>query len=114
MRKNKRRPRKFLILSIVSLVALAYLIYFFPPDYKVQIPILDLSFLISHLSFPLLFLFIFSTATYLTKSTKHGVLLGLFAISALGLKLTNLTHPFFFLLLAGFFLMLELLISNQK
>jgi hypothetical protein len=114
IRNNRPRPKKFLALSILSVTALALLINSFPPDFKIQIFTSHLSPLTSHLLFPLLFLFLFSTTTFITKNIKHGMLLGLFVICYLGLRLVNLTHPFFFLLLAGLFLMLELLFSYKR
>ena len=111
MRKRKR-SLKYLFLSIVSLPALIALIYFFSP--AKYLSVFSFQFSVFSLLFPLLFIFIFSITTYISKSPNHGILLGLFAISALLFRWNNLAHPFFFLLLAALFLVLELLFAYKK
>jgi hypothetical protein len=109
---RRRKPIKFLFLSITALPIIGFLVYNFPPDLKMEIGNWKLE--IMYLFLPLLFLFIFSLTTYFSKNTKHGLLLGLFVVSLLTFRMSNLTHPFFLLLLAAFFLMLELLFSYRK
>ena len=111
MRKRKK-PIKFLLLSILSFLALIYIIFFIPPSYHIQIfslqlPIVSL-FLLS------LFLFCFSLPTYLFKNRADGLLISIFAVSIFVFRLTNLTHPFFFILLVSLFLTLELLFTYKK
>lgn len=110
--RRRKRPITYLFISIVSLVSFSWVIYFFPPNYTFTV----ISYKLPVISFffPLLFLFVFSTTTYLSKSTKHGILAGLFAVAFLIFRLNNLTHPFFFLLLASLFLILELMFSYRK
>lgn len=109
---RRRKPIKFLLISLISLPLIGFLIYSFPPNWKFEIGNLKLE--IIYLLFPIIFLFFFSLTTYFSKNTKHGLLLGLFVVSLLAFRMNNLTHPFFLLLLAAFFLTLELLFSYRK
>jgi hypothetical protein len=109
---RRKNPTKFLYLFIIFIFLLLGLIYFYPPEYKFQIFGYRLS--VISLFFPLLFFITYSLTAYLSKSSKHGVLAGLFIVFFLIFRLTNLTHPFFFLLLASLFLILELLFSYRK
>jgi hypothetical protein len=110
--RNKKNVKLFLLLGIPSFLGLMATIFFFSPDTNLslsnyKIPLLPLFFL-------LLFSFFFSLGSFLFKSKIHGLLLGLFVISYLLFRLNNLTHPFFFILLAGLFLTLELLFTYRK
>jgi hypothetical protein len=110
--RNKRSIKLFLLLGIPSFLGLIATIFLFSPDTNLsfgnyKIPILPLFFL-------LLFNFFFSLGSFLFKSKTHGLLLGLFVISYFLFYLNNLTHPFFFILLAGLFLTLELLFTYRK
>lgn len=109
---RRKRPLKYLALSILSLASISGVIYFLTPSQL--LPILNYKLSVMNLFLPVLFLFIFSTTTYISKSSKHGVLLGLFMVSIISFKLNNLTHPFFFLLLAALFLVLELMFAYRK
>ncbi|HSA83865.1 MAG TPA: hypothetical protein VLF20_03180 [Patescibacteria group bacterium] len=113
--RQRKRSIVLLIISILSFLALAYLIFFISPDYQLLVP-RSFSVVGSSLIFffPLLFLFCFSLITYLFKSKTHGLLVGLFVITFLLFRLSNLTHPFFFILLAGLFLTLELFFAHRK
>ncbi|HUQ85647.1 MAG TPA: hypothetical protein VM077_04945 [Candidatus Limnocylindrales bacterium] len=110
--RKKKKNLKYLITTAASLPLLAYLIYSFPPDFKLTIMGYQLS--VIYLFFPLLFLSLLSTISLISKSSKHGLLFGLFAVCFLSFRLNGLTHPFFFLLLAALFLVLELLFSYRK
>jgi hypothetical protein len=107
-----KRPLPFLILSAITLICLTALISLFAPDQQLTINNLQLTPLYGF--FALLFLFIFSTFTYLLKSKKHGILIAGFALIYLVFRLNDLTHPFFFILLAALFLTVELLVSYRK
>ena len=112
MRRQRKNPLKYLLISIASFLTLIYILFFIPPSYHIQIfsfqiPILSLFFIF-------LFSFLFSLPTFIFKNKSHGLLLGLFAISILVFRLTGLTHPFFFILLVSLFLTLELLFTYKK
>ncbi len=110
--KSPERSLKSIFLSIIFLSILSSLIYFFPPNHTFtllffKLPIV-LLFLIS------LFLFIFYLILFLFKSPLHAGLISLLGITSLIFKLNNIDHPFFFILLAALFLMLELFFSYKK
>ena len=107
-----KRPVAFLILSIITLISLTLLIFLSLPDQ--QLTINNLTFTMLYGFFILLFLFIFSTFTYLLNSKKHGILIAGFALIYLIFRLNDLTHPFFFILLSALFLTVELLVSYRK
>src|SRR4051812_32519247 len=109
---RRKRPVKFLLLSIVSLVSLSLLIYHLPPTYNFSLLNSQLSTL--YLFFLLLFLFLFSLITFISKSIKHGILIALFFPIYLLFRINNLTHPFFFLLLFGLFMTLEFLFAANR
>jgi hypothetical protein len=109
--RHYKRSLKFLVLSILSLFVLSALILFFPPGWILDIGYWKLEIL--YVFFPLLFLFLFFIGTYLFKSKKHGFFIGLFVMLYLIMRLNSLTHPFFFILLAGLFLTLELMVSRK-
>lgn len=111
MRKRKRQL-KYLLIILVTLPLLSFLIYKYPPNWKFEIGNLKLEIL--YLFFPLIFLFLLSTISFFSKSSKHGLLISLFAVCFLSFRLNGLTHPFFFLLLAALLLVLELLFSYRK
>jgi hypothetical protein len=111
--RRRRKPLKHLMLSVISLIIFVGLVIFFPPSSSIALATVG-ELPVIYLFFPLAFLFVFSTTAYFSKSTKHGLLLALFVISALLLRLNNLNHPFFLLLLAAFFLTLELLFAYRK
>ena len=110
--KRRKRSIKFLILSLPFFILLTSLIYFLPPNY--QLHIINFKLSVMNLFLLPLFIFLFLITTFFSKSTKHGILLGLFATSFLTFRLNNLTHPFFFLLLSALFLVLELLFAYRK
>ncbi len=123
MRKH-RRPFILLIISILSFLALASLIFFFPP-YTSMMPhylIQSLPFSLGKfiqvpsllLFFVLLAFFLFTTGSYILKSKKHGILIAGFVISYLLLRLNHLTNLFFLILLFALFVVLELMVSSRK
>ncbi|HZE87347.1 MAG TPA: hypothetical protein VE090_04020 [Methylomirabilota bacterium] len=110
---HQRKTRlPFLISALLSLVALIFLIISFPPT--LQVSLLHISFSLLVIFFLLLGIFLFTTGTYLFKSKKHGILFACFIVSYLVLRLNNLTHPFFFILLCALFLTLELLFNYRR
>lgn len=111
MRGHKKRLL-FLLLSIASGLLLGGLIYFYPPDASFPFIFFQLSYLT--LFFLLLAIWLFATGTFIFKSKLHGILLSLFVIIYLIFRLTDLTHPFFLIMLAALFLSLELFVSYRK
>ncbi len=122
--RHQKRPLLLLIIGIFSLLALAGLIYFFPPDTA-----FTLSQILPNLSFPLekfiqvsiiilffllLAIFLFSLCSYAFKSKAHGVLIASFFVIYFLFRLNHLTNPFFLILLIALFVTLELFVSNKK
>lgn len=112
MVRQRKRSLTLLILALFSLITMLLLVGFFPPTH--EFPLFTLQIPILYIFFITLFLCCFSATSYFFKSKVHGILLGLFLVSILVFRLNNLTHPFFFILLAGLFLTLELLFTYRK
>src|SRR5258708_20584800 len=110
--RQRRRPIKFLLLSLLLLFLLSLLIYFLPPNFKFSI--FNIEFMVLQFFLFLLLLFLFAFGSFLFKSKKRGILIALFGVSYFLFRLNNLTHPFFLLLLISLFLALELLFSYRK
>lgn len=62
----------------------------------------------------LIFFLFFAIGTLLFKTRTHGFLLASFIISYLILRLNDLNHPIFFILLAGLFIALEFLFAQSE
>ena len=121
--RHQKRPLSLLIIGIISLVTLAYLIYFFPPNSNLTFPKIITTLPISlenYLQIPPLILFFlltaiffFSIGSYIFKSKAHGILIAGLVIVYLLFRLYHLTHPFFLILLLALFLVLELFVSSR-
>jgi hypothetical protein len=109
---KKKRPFWLLVISILSLVALWYLILNYSPIFQFSISNFQFSILIP--GFALLFLLVFSLFTFLLNNSRRGFLLGLLAISYLLLRLNGLTSPFFAILLLILFGGIELFFIKRK
>ncbi|GIW61345.1 MAG: hypothetical protein KatS3mg089_0197 [Patescibacteria group bacterium] len=110
--RRKRRTWKFLILSILSFIALLIIITTLSPYQNFSIKFASIPVVI--IFYMLLALFIFSFFAFLLKSRKHGILLSIFTVIYFVFRANNLTHPFFFLLLLALFLTLELLFTSKR
>jgi hypothetical protein len=107
---------------VLSLVALGLFVYFIAPTTQLIpnellaiTPFANQSATATRmLFFILLALFLFSSGTYVFKSKTHGILIASFAVIYLVFRLSNLTNPFFLILLAALFLTLELFVSYRK
>ena len=109
---KQKRNILFFSLFLLSSISLLYLIFYQPPNLQIHLMTLSLSILLFF--FVALFCFLLSLGSLALRSTKHGILLGLFAVSYLIMRLNSLTHPFFLLLLLGIFLALELLFIGRR
>jgi hypothetical protein len=76
--------------------------------------IYDLGFQILPIALLLAFLFIFSLFSFLLNNKRRGFLISCFVLGYFILKLMNLTHPFFTILLLILLIMLELLFAKRK
>jgi hypothetical protein len=122
--RHRGRPLLLLLIGIISLIALAALIYFVSPNLSFGPALLfpNLSFPLEKfvqipttiLFFILFSIFIFCTSSYILKSKTHGVLITGFLIIYLIFRLTHLTNPFFLILLLALFVTLELFVSNRR
>lgn len=109
----KRRRNPFmLVLFCLFLFSLGILLLYFPPTSYYNIGGFHITLL------PVFFFFLFgvffSGGAFLFKSKSHGILFGLFIVIYLILRINNLTHPFFLILLFALFLTLELMVSYRK
>jgi hypothetical protein len=109
---RRRRPLLLLVLGLVSLGSLAGLVYNYPPN--VQPIIFSYSVPLLHIFILLLFSTLFCLGSFAFKSKSHGFLIATFTSIYLVFRLNNLTHPFFFILLFGLFVSLELFVSYRK
>jgi hypothetical protein len=100
-----RRITPLLPITIFLFLLLTAILFFLPPGAQVPFAFISLSMLT--LVFPLVFLLFFGIGTLLFRSRFNGLLLGLFVVSALLLRLNDLKHPLFLILLAAFFITLE-------
>ena len=101
-----------IVISILTVAALTYLILKFSPSARFLI--LNYQFPVIALFLALLFIFLFSLSAFILTSTRRGVLIGLFAVIYLILRLNNLTHPFFLIMLLILFACVELLFAKRK
>lgn len=109
----KRRRNPFmLVFFFLFLSSLGVLLFYFPPTSFYSIGGVNLTLL--PVFFFLLFGVFFSAGAFLFKSKSHGILFGLFIVIYLILRINNLTHPFFLILLFALFLTLELMVSYRK
>ncbi|MBI2031498.1 MAG: hypothetical protein HYT08_02675 [Candidatus Levybacteria bacterium] len=111
MRRGKR-PFWLLAISLLSLVFLIYLIVSLSPNYQFstlnfQLPILPV-FLLT------VFLSLFFSFSYIFINFRRGFVVGLFTVTYLLLRLFDLTHIFFLIILTILFLTLELFFSYKK
>jgi hypothetical protein len=83
-------------------------IFLFPPDLSLKLSLITIPLYAA--LFIVAFLFLYSLTAYLTRSFIHGILIGLFPVVYLIMRLNELTNPLFFVLLAGIFVGLELLL----
>ncbi len=117
---RKRKPFWLLVVSLLSLAILIYLVLNFPPSHQFTIYNLPFDFAqggrftILPIVLILIFLFIFSLFGFILNNKRRGVLIAVFVLGYLILKLLNLTHPFFIILLLVLLIMLELLFAKRK
>ena len=129
-----RRKRSFwlLVLSLLSFAALIYLIVSFNPSSKLHLPLEALLGLRSHFGeggakwgitnyqlpilpvfFLLLFFFLFSLLSYLSRNLRRGATIGLLIITYLTFRMLNLDSPLFIALPIALFISLELFFKKR-
>src|SRR3989344_3844363 len=98
--KRRKKPIWLLIGGLLSLVIFIYLIVFFSPNSQFSLAPRSLGEVgIFPLFFILIFAFLFSLFSFLLNNFRRGIFVGLFALIYLLLRLLNLTHPFFLIML---------------
>lgn len=100
-----RRLSPLFPIGFITFLSLIAIILFIPPSFRFVTPLF--SFSILSVAFPLVFVLFFAIGTLLFKTRMHGFLLSSFVTSYLLLRLNDLNHPIFFVLLAAFFIALE-------
>jgi hypothetical protein len=123
MRQHKR-PLSLLIIGIISLLTLAALVYYFPPNNNLTFPdtLVTIPFSLAKfiqipptiIFFVLLAIFLFSIGSFSFKSKAHGILIAGMVVIYLLFRLNHLTHPFFLILLLALFFTLEMLVSSKN
>ncbi len=109
---RKKRALPLLLVSILSLIAILFVIYLIPPTYAVALTGIQINILFFFL--PLLFIFTYSLLSFVFQKKTHGILAGIFLIFYLILRLGGFTHPLFLLILLALLLILELLFVNKS
>lgn len=110
MRKNSR-DFVALITGLLFLGALIYIVLNFGPDKNIKV----LNFYLPPL--PVFFVLFFIGVYELFKfilNQRRGLLIAFFATLYLILRLNNLTHPFFAILILALFMTFELLFKERK
>lgn len=110
--ERKKRKRHLLLAGTISFFLFLFYLNFVSPDQRITFFTIQLPPLIPF--FFLLFLFLYCFTTYLTHRGLNGLLVSVFITAYLLLRLNNLTHPIFFLLLLALFIVLELLLTSKK
>ncbi|MEN9407249.1 MAG: hypothetical protein RLZZ455_465 [Candidatus Parcubacteria bacterium] len=109
---RKKRALPLLLVSILSLIAILFVIFLIPPTYAVALTGIQINILFFFL--PLLFIFTYSLLSFVFQKKTHGILAGIFLILYLILRLGGFTHPLFLLILLALLLILELLFVNKS
>gem|GEM_PF-4945915 len=107
--KRQKREKWLLIATIVSIFLFFVCTIFLPPNS--QTTLLNYTMQTDIIFFLFLFLAIFFTCSYLFRSFKHGILIGVFILSLSVLRLNHLLNLFFFLILLGLFTATEYLLK---
>jgi hypothetical protein len=111
--QKKRFHRiSWFLASLIFIALFVLLIIYYAPQSSVTIANFHVTCLVFF--FILLFCALFSLTTVISKSKKHGFLIGLFTVIYLLFRLNHLTHPFFLILLLALFFVLELMVSNRN
>lgn len=121
--RHRKRPLSLLFISIISLITLGCLVYFFSPNTNLTFPQTEITLPFSidkyiqlpplPIFFILIAIFLFSTGAFLLKSKAHGVLIAGLVLTYLLFRLSHLTHPFFLILLLALFFSLEMFVSSR-
>lgn len=100
------------MLFILCFVLLSLIIIYIPPTSTLIIAGVPLSPLPYFLM--LTFGLFLAISALLFNTVIHGILIGLFLVCYLLLRVNDLAHPFFLILLSAIFLTIELMISSRK
>ena len=110
--RKKRRPVWQLVLGLTALSATLYFVISYSPESPVTI---------SHYEFPslplffiLLFFAVAFTCSYIFKNLRRAIFIAVFLEAYLLLRLNNLTHIFFLIILVCLFLIGDLLFGKKN
>ena len=118
---RRKKPFWLLVISLLSLGGLIYLVFFNPPSYQLPLPlealarweITNYKLPITVVFFLLLFTFLLSLITYLSRNARRGATIGLLIIVYLIFRMLHLNSPYFLLLLIALFISLELFFKKR-
>lgn len=106
-----KRITPLLPITIILFILVLVIFFLVPPS--TQIPLGFTSFSIRYVALTLVYLLFFGIGTLIFKTRLNGTLLALFVISFLVLRLNDLKHPIFFVILAALFITVEFYFSQS-
>ena len=118
---RRKRPFWLFIISTLSLAGLIYLIITYSPNYQFSLPfealakwgIYNFQFPILYIFFLLFFIFLTSIISYLLRSPRRAILIGLLTIIYFIFRMFHLNSPYFLLLLLALYISLELFFKKN-
>lgn len=119
---RKKRSLLFLFSGLLSLILIFYFLVKIDPKTSFYLSdFLPVEIIASWNTIPsvyiflaLIFIFLFSLFTFLSRNKRRGIFIGAFVASYLILRLQNLTQFYFFIILLALFITLEITFSKQK
>lgn len=106
-----KRITPLIPITLCLFLTLLLIIFFVSPATQLNLGFFSLSVL--YPVFFLVFLFCFGIGTLLFRNRFHGMLLSLFVICFLLLRLNDLKHPIFFVILAALFVTTEFFFAQS-
>lgn len=123
---RRKRPFWLLVISLLSLTGLIYLIINYSPNSQLSFPLeVPLSgtkwgtysanwrISILYIFFLLFFIFLISIISYLLRSPRRAILIGLLTIIYLIFRMLHLSSPYLLFLLLALYISLELFFKKN-
>ncbi len=107
-----KRITPLIPITFVTFLLVLTMAFMVPPTTRIPHPFG--SFSILSIVFPLLFILFFGIGTLVFRTRLNGFLLSMFIISALLLRMNDLKHPLFLVILAAFFIALEFYFTQSE
>lgn len=110
--KQPKKSISLLLLSILSFLALCYVLFAFPPGGSFSILFLHISYLL--VFFVLFFISLYGLVAFFLKNALQGVTIAGFVVCFLLFRLFHLNSPFFVILLVVLFFCIEGIVWKRK